>query len=138
MTELLKGQCLCGAVKFHGTIAENRGINVCHCGQCRRWGGGGPFMPVRFEGGVVFEDDAALTWFKSSEHGERGFCRVCGSSLFWRAPGAGNDVAINVSTLGDDHGLQLQQHIWVDDQPGWYAFADDAPRLTAAQAMGQE
>ena len=93
-------------------------------------------MPVRFEGGVSFDDDAALTWYKSSEHGERGFCRVCGSSLFWRAPGDGNDVAINVSTLPEDHGLDLFEHIWVDDKPDWYEFADDCPRRTAADVLG--
>ena len=133
---MIQGQCLCGAVKFHGTLVADRGIGACHCGQCRRWGGGGPFMPVRFEGGVTFGDDTGLTWYKSSEHGERGFCRVCGSSLFWRAPGAGNDVAINVSTLPEDHGQKLFEHIWVDDQPDWYAFADDCPRKTAADVLG--
>lgn len=130
------GSCLCGAVRFHGTPVQASGIKACHCGQCRRWGGGGPFMPVHFEGGVTFDEDAALTWYKSSDYGERGFCRVCGSSLFWRQPGAGNDVAINASTLLEDHGLALTEHIWIEDKPGWYEFADDCPRLTAADVLG--
>ncbi|MDH3668198.1 MAG: GFA family protein [Paracoccaceae bacterium] len=133
---IINGQCLCGAVRFHGTPVPQRGVGVCHCGQCRRWGGGGPFMAVRMEGGVTFDADETLVWYRSSDAGERGFCGKCGSSLFWRALGAGNDVAINVSTLPEDHGQQIFEHIWVDDQPGWYDFADARPRKTAAECLG--
>jgi len=131
-----QGQCLCGAVRFHGTPTA-RGIGACHCGQCRRWAGGAPFMAVRFENGVTFEAAGDLVWYRSSDHGERGFCRVCGSSLFWRAPGDGDDVAVSAGALPEGHGLALAEHIWVDDQPGWYAFADDCPRKTAAECLGQ-
>jgi hypothetical protein len=130
----LNGQCLCGAVRFHGTPVPGRGIGVCHCGQCRRWASG-PFMAIRMTGGVTFDADEALVWHRSSDHGERGFCGKCGTSLFWRAPGAGNDVAVNVSALPEDHGQAINEHIWVDDKPDFYDFSDDAPRLTAAQAM---
>ncbi len=134
---MLHGQCLCGAVRFRGTPKAARGISVCHCGQCRRWGGGGPFMSVRFEGGVTFEADETLAWFRSSDHGERGFCARCGSSLFWRAPGQGDDVSASAAALPEDHGLQIGAHIWVEDKPGFYEFADDRPRLTAEQATAR-
>jgi hypothetical protein len=92
-------------------------------------------MAIRFQDGVSFDSDRALKWFRSSEYGERGFCSDCGSSLFWRAPGDGNDVAISVSTLDDGHGIEIMEHIWIDDKPDWYDFADNTPRKTAAQAM---
>ena len=136
MSKPLTGQCLCGAVRFHGELQEGRGVGLCHCGQCRRWASG-PFMAIRFAGGVILDQDASLKWYRSSEHGERGFCSECGSSLFWREPGGGTDVAISISTLDDGHGIEIMEHIWVDDKPDWYEFADDTPRLTAAQAMGQ-
>ena len=132
MSSAIHGQCLCGAVRFHGTLKLGRGVGLCHCGQCRRWASG-PFMAVRFQGGVDFDDDEALGWYRSSDHGERGFCTRCGSSLFWRAPGAGADMAISVSALPEEHGLTIMEHIWVDDKPDWYDFADDTPRLTAQQ-----
>lgn len=133
----MDGQCLCGAVRFHGE-PEARGITVCHCGQCRRWGGGAPFVSVHFTGGVALDDDGALVWFRSSDRGERGFCARCGASLFWRVPGEASDFAVSVAALPEDHGLTIARHIWVDDKPGWYDYADDAPRLTAAQAMAGE
>ena len=136
----MTGQCLCGAVLFTGTPVEGRGIHVCHCGQCRRWASG-PFMAIRFSGGGTLTKDDGLVWYASSDQGERGFCRHCGSTLFWREPGVGRDWAVSMGTLDatndGEHGQQISQHIWVDDKPGFYDFADDAPRLTAAQAMAR-
>ena len=134
----ITGQCLCGAVTFQGTLVRDRGIGACHCGQCRRWGGGGPYMAVRFEGGVEVTSGESLTWFASSTDGERGFCNRCGSSLFWRSPGEPRDWAVCVGALPDDHGQEIFEHIWVDDQPGWYGFTDTTPRRTAAQCLGLE
>lgn len=128
---MLQGQCLCGAVRFHGEPDAERGVTVCHCGQCRRWSGGGPLIAVRFIGGIAFDADGALRWFASSTHGERGFCSRCGSSLFWRSPGAGNDASASLGALQEDHGLVIGAHIWIEDKPDWYDFADDRPRYTA-------
>ena len=133
----MKGQCLCGAVRFSGEPDRARGITPCHCGQCRRWAGGGPFMSVRCTGGVELEAGDTLVWFASSEFGERGSCNRCGSSLFWRRTGEPRDWAINASMFPEDHGLTITRHIWADDQPGWYDFADKAPRMTAAQCRGE-
>ena len=36
----MKGQCLCGAVRFEVEPATYRGIQVCHCGKCRRCSSG--------------------------------------------------------------------------------------------------
>lgn len=135
---MLHGQCLCGAVRFHGEPDTAHGVSVCHCGQCRRWGGGGPFIAVRYKGGVTFDANETLVWHRSSEHGERGFCGRCGASLFWRMPGQGDDVSASLGALPDDHGLEIAAHIWVEDKPDWYEFADDRPRLTAADVAAQK
>lgn len=88
-------------------------------------------------GGVSFESDATLSWYRSSETGERGFCSACGSTLFWRRVGAGSAMAVSAHALEPGHGLALNQHIWIDDKPDWYDFADDAPRLTAAEFLAE-
>lgn len=138
---MVRGQCLCGAVRFHGEPDTDRGVTACHCGQCRRWDGGGPLIAVRFRGGISFdagdEPGGALAWYRSSEHGERGFCARCGSSLFWRAPGAGSDASASLGALQEDHGLTIAAHIWVEDKPGWYDYADDCPRMTSDEWMAR-
>lgn len=94
-------------------------------------------MSVRFAEGVTVDQGGTLMWYASSENGERGFCNRCGSSLFWRSPGEARDWAINISSLPEDHGQEIFEHIWVDDQPDWYAFADDKPRKTSVECLGQ-
>lgn len=137
MSRAVCGSCLCGAVAFSGHVAEDTGVFVCHCGQCRRWSAG-PLMVTRFEDGVEVAPGAPLAWYASSEHGERGFCTRCGTTLFWREPGAERHWEVSVNALGDDHGLSLAAHIWVDFQPGWYDFADDAPRRTSAEILAED
>ncbi len=130
------GRCLCGAVRFHGTLPEGPCLEVCHCGQCRRWGSG-PYMSFHFVDGVTLDADEGLAWYRSSDVGERGFCRRCGSSLFWRKPGAGSDMAVSAGTLEPGAPVAIRSHIWVEDKPGWYDFADDTPRRTAAEFRGE-
>jgi hypothetical protein len=88
--------------------------------------------------GVTLTKSDGLAWYASSDHSERGFCGHCGSTLFWRRSGAKRDWAVSVGTLENGHGQRIAEHIWVDDKPGFYDFADDAPRLTAAECLGTE
>lgn len=125
-----QGACLCGAVRFAGELDAGHGIHVCHCGLCRRWSAG-PFMGALVAGPLTLTG-AAPVWFQSSDHGERGHCPICGTTLFWRSPGAEASWAVNVHALDPGHGLTINEHIWFDDKPDFYDFADDRPRLTAA------
>ncbi len=134
----MTGQCLCGAVRFTAQDVPHQ-IGVCHCGQCRRWASG-PYFAVR-AGSVTFEGEDNLGRYRSSDWAERGFCNRCGSSLFWREKEAERDWAVSVGALDatndGGHGQRITEHIWIDDKPDFYDFADDAPRLTAAQAMAR-
>jgi hypothetical protein len=132
----MTGQCLCGAVKFTGTPRAGNGISVCHCGQCRRWASG-PYTSLRFADGVTLTKSDGLVWFASSDIGERGFCRDCGASLFWRKTGAERHWAVSVGAIGECHEQEIVEHIWIDDKPDFYDFADGAPRKTAAECLAE-
>jgi len=132
----ITGQCLCGAVAFTGTPCPDDGISVCHCGQCRRWASG-PYTSLRFANGVTLTRSDGLVWFASSDIGERGFCRDCGASLFWRKTGAERDWAVSVGAVGEGHEQEIVEHIWIDDKPDFYDFADGAPRKTAAECLAE-
>jgi hypothetical protein len=99
--------------------------------MCRRWGGG--LGVAEIEAAVTLLQADALRWHRSSEWGERGFCGECGSSLFWRQPGAeGGEWGVFVGALQSQDGLKIARHIFIDDKPDFYALADDAPRITGA------
>ena len=52
---IAKGQCLCGAVKFTVKNISNK-VDACHCGMCRRWGGG-PLMVIGCGTDVEYEGE---------------------------------------------------------------------------------
>jgi hypothetical protein len=71
--------------------------------------------------------EGELHWYASSAEGRRGFCRRCGSTLFWQ--GAGRDyVSIAAGTLDDASGLTVAWHIFVADKGAYYEIGDAAPQ----------
>jgi hypothetical protein len=121
MPETHTGRCLCGAVRYE-VDGPLRDILVCHCGECRRSHGlAGAYTACPAERLAVEADGDALAWIASPEsttEAERGFCRRCGSSLFWRAPGR-DTVSISAGTVDEPSGLAISGHIWWDARAPW-------------------
>ncbi len=76
-----KGQCLCGAVKLEVELAETD-MHACHCSMCRTWSSS-PLFAVTAEA-VEIDGLENVSIYGSSDWAERGFCRNCGTSLFYR------------------------------------------------------
>jgi hypothetical protein len=80
-------------------------------------------------------EDRGLSWYVADGR-ERGFCRECGASLFWRGPEAGR-TSIAAGTLDEPTGLRTAAHIFVDSKGDYYEIVDDLPRFGASgQAAG--
>ena len=126
------GRCLCGEVRFKAT-PENAEMAVCHCGMCRRWSGG-VFMAVDCSRGLEFENDASVAVYQSSSWGERGFCKICGSTLFWRARD-GSSMHVSAQAFDHPEAFALTHEIFIDEKPANYAFANDTQKLTGAEVM---
>jgi hypothetical protein len=136
MTMSNTGHCLCGAVVYAGK-GERGQIRVCHCAECVRWTGS-PFMGLKFSGGIDIANPGAVNWFKSSEWAERGSCRVCGTTLFWRSLGNHADIIVTAGSLDDKAGVgEIEEHIFIDSKPHYYDFAGDAPRVTGAEVFAR-
>ena len=120
------GGCLCGAVRYE-VRGSLRPVVDCHCTQCRRTSGHfAAFTATRSENLVLTESEG-LRWYRSSATARRGFCEICGSSLFWeRAPG--ERVSIAAGTLEVPTGLETVAHVFVEDPGDYYTISDDLPR----------
>ena len=122
------GACLCGGVRF-SVRGALRPVIACHCTQCRRWSGGYVMATEARTADLVFAADATLAWYASSAEAERGFCRRCGSVLFWRrTTGDRTHVSILAGALDPPTGLRLDHHIFVADKPDFYDITDGLPR----------
>lgn len=119
------GGCLCGGVRYRirGIL---RDVIACHCTQCRRTSGHHAAMTSAASDDLMLTSSATLAWFRSSAAAERGFCRVCGSNLFWR-PEAQGRTAITAGTLDGPTGIRLIEHIFVGDKADYYSIDDDLP-----------
>lgn len=131
------GYCLCGAVRY--TLDEPpKSYGACHCNMCRRWSGGIGLGLQIMPGGITWEGEDNIQTYKSSDWAERGFCRICGSNLFWRltAPGPMQGMlALSAGSLNDLEGLTLDSEVYIDHKPPGYAFAGERKQMTEAEVM---
>ena len=131
------GHCLCGAVRY--TLAEfPEGYGACHCDMCRRWTGGIELGLQVKPGGVSWDGEEHIKTYQSSEWAERGFCRTCGSNLFWRLTMPGpmqGMMSVTAGTLDTLDGLALTAEVYIDHKPAGHAFAGERPRMTEAEVL---
>ena len=121
------GHCLCGAVSF--TVdGELRPVIYCHCEQCRRTSG-------HFVAATACRSDRLhivgrdhIQWYRSSPSAQRGFCRHCGSNLFW-LPEHGEYWSIWAGSLNRPTGLQAARHIYVHMASDYYRISDGLPQF---------
>lgn len=125
-------QCLCGKVTISLQNHEKE-VGACHCVTCRKWSGG-PYISVKHSGELSIDGSECLSIYQSSAWAERGFCKNCGTHLFYRL----RDKAENylpVGLLEDQTGLVLDHQIFIDQKPEYYSFAERTQNLTRAEVM---
>lgn len=133
-TERLEGQCLCGAVTVRA-VPRRGTVEACHCTMCRTWGGSA-LLSVQCGSDVEIEGEEHVERYRSSDWAERGFCRKCGSNLFYRYIPA-DGYAFTAGLFPDDALEPLAEEIFIDEKPDYYAFAGDAEKMTGAEVMAK-
>ncbi|MDQ7247881.1 GFA family protein [Dongia sedimenti] len=126
------GGCQCGAVGYR-VSGSMRDVVVCHCGQCQRIHGYAPGYSAAREAELIIEGEENLAWYRTSDRARRGFCRSCGSSLFWN-PDDRDTVSITAGSLQPPTGLKTVLHIMVADKRDYYTIADGVPQVPGSSA----
>lgn len=126
------GRCLCGAVSFE-VQGPLRDVVMCHCGQCRRQHGAPPGYSQAAWENIRLTGAENLGWYQSSERARRGFCRICGSSLFWE-PIATGRVSIAAGCLDRPTGLRTVRHIFVAEKCAYDEIADGLEQFPGTMA----
>lgn len=129
------GACLCGAVRY--TIkTEKTELSGCSCEQCRRHTGSllvGIDVPAE---AITFTAGSPAV-YSSSSWAERGFCRDCGSTLFYRVTtgSMAGLTAMAAGTLDSLDGLTVASEVFSDGTGGAYLLAGEHERLTGEETM---
>lgn len=126
MSDEHSGACLCGSVRFRtqGKLGE---AVACHCSQCRKQTGlyyAAANVPVA---NLVIEGEDAITWYRASTSARRGFCKICGSALFWVADDA-EEISIMAGVFDQPSDLKLAYHTYCADKGDYYEITDGLPQ----------
>ncbi|GAB6261258.1 GFA family protein [Photobacterium sp. CCB-ST2H9] len=130
----IHGHCLCGKVGLNSTSGAKH-AEACHCNMCRKWGGG-PYLSVAAGTEVTFTGEENITRFASSEWAERGFCKQCGTHLFYFLKPTGQYM-VPAGLLDQEKELEMDQQIFIDKKPAYYAFSNDTENLTEAEVLAK-
>lgn len=129
-SNVAKGHCLCGAVEL-STSSLSSEIGACHCGMCRKWGGGA-FFGVECSGELNFVGEENIEVFQSSEWAERGFCKKCGTHLFYRLKH--NQLHfLPVGIFDEQSKFKFESQFFLEDKPGYYEFANKTKNLSGEE-----
>ena len=121
-----QGSCLCGAVRFE-VAGDLPGPDACHCVACRKSSGHFFASTDVAKADLSVQGDENLRWYQSSEKVRRGFCGICGSSLFWD-PVFRDWIGVAMGAFDAPTGAHLGKHIFVAEKGDYYDIADGLPQ----------
>jgi len=128
--QITTGGCLCGKVRYE-IQGPLRGIVNCHCSMCQKLHGSFGAHTKARKVNIRITEAAGLAWFKTSDVARRGFCKECGSSLFWE-PFEFDATGILAGSLDGPTGLETIGHIFVGEKCDFYLINDDLPQFLAS------
>ncbi|WP_170304359.1 GFA family protein [Duganella radicis] len=118
--DYLHGGCLCGGVRYRAALPVSHASH-CYCTMCQKQHGAaaGTYANVASAGLTVEQGGDLITEYASSDHGRRGFCRVCGSTLFWRSTETPDRIAITLGTMEPEYAGAVARELFVENKPAW-------------------
>ncbi len=123
----ITGGCLCGAVRFEATEPPTW-VAHCHCRSCRLSRGVAfvTWTSVPMDRFSYTQGEQSVAWYRSSESILWGFCKNCGSSMFYQADKAGhsesprmNVMYVSVGSLVDAIDQMPKAHVSYEEKVSW-------------------
>lgn len=120
---MLQGSCLCGGVAYRANDA--RDASHCYCTMCQKQhgAGSGSYANVDAACFALVRGADLVTEYASSEFGRRGFCKVCGSTLFWRSTQTPDRISVTLGTLEPAYSGPVERELYTDTKPQWLPTA---------------
>lgn len=99
------GGCQCGAVRFHARALHDN-PHVCHCRMCQKAFGNffAALVGVRHENMEWTRGTPAF--FRSSDTVTRGFCKDCGTPLYFKFDG-GERISLAIGAFDEPRRIEL-------------------------------
>lgn len=124
-----RGRCLCGAVRYEAE-PPTLFFAHCHCRWCREAHGAAfvSWVGIAEDRFRLVAGEPDLVWYQSTRPSRRGFCRRCGTTLFFASSLCPGEIHVTRASLQGkiDRGPQL--HCFYDQHVDWGEAADGLPR----------
>lgn len=117
----INGSCLCGSVSFSVNL-PSLWCAHCHCSMCRKAHGAGYVTWAGFDQqqvGFAAGGEDQLNWYESSPGAQRGFCKQCGSTLFFRSQRWAGELHIVLANLDGEIDVRPQANVFFDKHVSW-------------------
>ena len=128
LIERTTGSCLCEAITF-SVIGEVGPLLHCHCVNCRR--ASGNFVAAlgcdtaELE---ILDPGALLTWYDLG-YCKYGFCKACGSRMFWRGAEHEDRTSIQAGVIDDMTGQELAGVWFAPEAQPHHLVSPDVPHF---------
>lgn len=120
---------MCGAVRLEIDEPLEHAPEACHCINCRKQSGNFMVAVNVRRSAMRVDDEASVAYYRSSENVERGFCRVCGSTLFWKPTMEGYPwTAVALGCLDTAKEFKIAKHTFIKEKGSYYEITDGAPQ----------
>ena len=130
------GRCLCGDIRFTAQL-PSKWVAHCNCTLCRRSSGAAFVTWVGLEAThcQIHDPQQQLSWYRSTDEAERGFCAHCGSTLFFRSSRWPGELHVTLANFTGPVDRAPQAHVFWDTHVGWVQLDanDGLPRKTAQE-----
>ena len=127
MSEIFRGGCYCGDVRFE--VSEILDAGYCHCSICRRFASAPTVLWANAPASKFRVVRGKPSGFASSPSFVRYFCPRCGTALFGASPSNEGSVSFSICILDEPVAVHPTAHIWCSSQLPYFQIADDLPRF---------
>ncbi len=130
-TNIAKGSCLCGEVRYQ--VTGNLGLfQYCHCSRCRKLSGSVHsanllVAPNQFSW-LAGESSVGRYELEDTKHFATSFCKKCGSTMPWLTQ-SGKAVVVGAGTLDEHPGIEPRTNNYFASRASWYVSAEDLPKF---------
>ena len=130
-TEVLHGQCLCGAVKV--TLRGGMGHTMeCHCTECQTVMGGGPaYLTMVDRAKTDLSGERRGYTVEGASGGEvtRFFCPVCGTPTHSELENFPDKYVLKVGLFAPQSAAAPGIAIWTGSAPDWHPVTEGIPHF---------
>ncbi|HWD66439.1 MAG TPA: GFA family protein [Caulobacteraceae bacterium] len=135
--QTMTGQCLCGRVTFE-LLGPLGTTTHCHCRSCRLSRGVAfvTWTSVPNDRFRVVSGEDDIAWHRSSPQVRWGFCRRCGSQMFYVADHGGHPetplldhVYVSAGALDDGAHVRPEAHVSWEEHLAWIEGVEMLPRF---------